>query len=447
MASKFWANASDTASDSSGSESEDDIQVQKKLVSTSKYNLESSSEEEDTKRVVKSAKDKRYDEMRVIIKAMKNHMKINDFVSLLTDYEQLMKSVQRARLLIEKDGHPTFFLRLMVEFDDFIRETFEDRESFKKLNQNKAKAFNTLRSKVRKGNEEFKELLEATRANPEKYVSEDEQSSESDKSADESSESSENESSDDSDSDSDSDADVKKKKKKAPAKKKVAKDSDADESDHTSDSDADDESSDSDDSLWDQSDSDDSDSSSEASVDETMDKHARALLKWGVKKTGDKKDKDEKRKEKPEKEIKIRAKKKEKEVEDKQDAALEEFASSEALSKKLTEVIQMRGRKGTDRASFLKALRRLSAAALRVGPQSQLEVLSHLISALFDSTGGVFVSMSTRLWNEALVESNKVVELIRTNKECSVKSQDVIEDESAADKDRVPTNVCGLTCL
>ena len=43
-----------------------------------------SSDDEDTKRVVRSEKDKRYDELREIIKRIKNDKKIKDMSKCLT---------------------------------------------------------------------------------------------------------------------------------------------------------------------------------------------------------------------------------------------------------------------------------------------------------------------------------------------------------------------------
>eukprot|EP00972_Heterocapsa_arctica_P064668 9541714-Heterocapsa_arctica.AAC.1 len=60
---------------------------------------EESSSEEDTnvKRVVRSHTDKRYAQMNERIKMMRNHQKIDDFATLTTDYETLIKMLEKLK--------------------------------------------------------------------------------------------------------------------------------------------------------------------------------------------------------------------------------------------------------------------------------------------------------------------------------------------------------------
>ena len=84
------ANASDSSSSSSESESddeddsEDDGAVRKETKPKSRFLRDSDEEEsdEEVKRVVKSARDKRLEEMEATGKAMDNALKINDWIAI-----------------------------------------------------------------------------------------------------------------------------------------------------------------------------------------------------------------------------------------------------------------------------------------------------------------------------------------------------------------------------
>jgi len=84
------ANASDSSSSSSGSESEDEDEsddeggAHKEAKSKSRFLRDSDEEEsdEEVKRVVKSARDKRLEEMEATGRAMDNALKINDWIAI-----------------------------------------------------------------------------------------------------------------------------------------------------------------------------------------------------------------------------------------------------------------------------------------------------------------------------------------------------------------------------
>lgn len=80
--SRFF-KGSDSESDSSSSDSE--VNVPRPGASAARPVAYAFSDDEDEpKRIVRSAKDKRFDELREIIKKMGNHKKIKDMASVLT---------------------------------------------------------------------------------------------------------------------------------------------------------------------------------------------------------------------------------------------------------------------------------------------------------------------------------------------------------------------------
>lgn len=79
--STFWLQGDDDSDEdiySSGSDDEHDEQPQQKQAATSRYTFDSDDEEE-AKRVVRSAKEKRFEELQECIKKLRNGLNINDW--------------------------------------------------------------------------------------------------------------------------------------------------------------------------------------------------------------------------------------------------------------------------------------------------------------------------------------------------------------------------------
>lgn len=224
------------------------------------------------KRVVRSTKEKRYEDLTNIIKAIRNHRKIKDMASLLQSFEDLTRAYQKALPVISKEENgvtPRFYVRALAELEDFINEVWEDREGRKNLSKNNAKAFGPLRQKFRKYVKDFEADLAKFRESPD-----DEDEPEEEK-VEEESESTEDERK------APKAVTFKKEEKKAPKE--------ADESDDSS--------------FW----GSDSESDSDSSLEETQNVNFRERF---LKKTTEKDDKDDgegrKREKKKEKEPKLR---------------------------------------------------------------------------------------------------------------------------------------------
>merc|ERR1712128_386040 len=112
-----------------------------------------SDDEGDDKRVVRSAKEKRYEALYTIIKTIRNSKKIKDFNKMLTSYEDLLKAFDKAKPVIAKEEGgvtPRFFLRILVEMEDLINETWEDSVGRKNMSKVNGKSLGALRQKLRK---------------------------------------------------------------------------------------------------------------------------------------------------------------------------------------------------------------------------------------------------------------------------------------------------------
>ncbi|XP_048581794.1 eukaryotic translation initiation factor 3 subunit C isoform X2 [Nematostella vectensis] len=377
------------ARESSGSESEsseDEQPVVVKAAPVTSRNFMFSDEEEETKRVVRSQKDKRFDELSNVIKQLKNHKKIKDMAKCLTEFENLGRAFTKAKAVVDKEGIPPFFIRALSELEDFVKENWEDAEGRKKLSKINARALATLRQKLRKYSKDFEDDIEKYRENPV-------QSGESEV--------------EDSESEDDSDDDFAPRpesfKKKGAQTKKAAK-TEEDDSDDSID--------------WGSS---DESSSEESSEDEKLPQelHASMFLKK-AKSDGSKPEKKKK------KTPKIREKDEDSEgwteVKGITEKAKHLFPKDTEITvpvvlKKLHEIISARGKKGTDRTDqieFLMELRKVAEEA-KLGEAMTVKLMFNIISSIFDYNPNVATCMKADMWQQCLKQISELIAILENN--------------------------------
>merc|ERR1719431_1921197 len=167
--SKFFGASSESESDvDSGSSSDSDPEPEQQKGRTKPAAFVFSDDEEDTKRVVRTQKDKRFDEMQTIIKQMKNHKKIRDMAKVLEVFEELDRAYQKSRKVIESEGFPRFVVRCLVDLEDFIGQIWDDKDARKKMSKINSKGLATIRQRIRKHNREppFEAEIAKYRENP-----------------------------------------------------------------------------------------------------------------------------------------------------------------------------------------------------------------------------------------------------------------------------------------
>ncbi|TBU31642.1 eukaryotic translation initiation factor 3 subunit 8 [Dichomitus squalens] len=176
--SRFLKGAGDSDSDESSDDdeseasSDEDEEAQQKPKSTlGRFVHGASSDEdsdEDVKRVVKSAKDKRLDEMEATGRAMDNALKINDWVAISTEFDKLGRMVQRQQNVSEPV--PPFFIRTIVNLENSINQAAaKDKESKKKMNASNARALTAVKQKVKKLLKEFEKEVKRFQEDPDAF--------------------------------------------------------------------------------------------------------------------------------------------------------------------------------------------------------------------------------------------------------------------------------------
>ncbi|CAH0548824.1 unnamed protein product [Brassicogethes aeneus] len=378
-----------------------------------------SDDEEEVKRVVRSAKEKRYEELMNIIKQIRNYKKIKDMSSMLTSFEELQKAYVKAApvILKEESGQtPRFFIRCLSEMEDFIVEMWEDRDGRKNMNKNNSKSLASMRQKLRKYLKDFEEDIAKFKENPDQPDDEEEEEKH------------------EPEADSDNDAPPTKSQfvKAAPKPQPVAKEESSDsDDDWPSDTDS-------------SSDSSDDDESKYTSMRE------RFLKKTGPGQEDDEekeKRREEKRKERKDKE---RRKMKRDEEEDgegewetvKGGIAIPSekpkmFAKDAEIDlnlviKKLSEIMAARGKKRTDRREQIELLHELQNVAdqHQLGPAINAKIKIAIVSAIFDYNPKVSDAMKVEFWVKLLERMSELLDVLLGNPQLMVAESITEETEN-----------------
>lgn len=134
--------------------------------------------DDDSKRVVRSHKDKKWDQMMAEISNMKNHIKINDWVAIGDDFDKLNKQLAKAHTIVAKEGVPSFYHTALIMLEDALEKALENKEAKKKMASSNAKALNGMKQKLRKTTKTYQDVLDKLRADEGKVEDEDEEDDE-----------------------------------------------------------------------------------------------------------------------------------------------------------------------------------------------------------------------------------------------------------------------------
>lgn len=398
----FRAGSSESESEES---EEEEIQLQPKKTTAPIRSFQFSDDEDDTKRVVKSAKDKRFEILQNTIKVIRNSMKITDIAKIETEYQNLTKEYEKAKVVVIKEGIPNFFIKVLADLEDYIQTQWEDTDGRKKLSKPNAKALASLRQKLKKYNRDFEEKINEYRQDPAKFEEAEEEEVEAE---------------------AGSDSDVEDPVDAVP--KKPVPDDD-DDSDDFFDSDSDESSSDEDDlpeggrRQW----------TAAMFLKDTTDK--------GDKKAGkrEKKVRPDKAKDKAAAAAAAAAAKDDGWTQVSNDKMKVLFPKDteinhQAVLKKYHEILAVRGRKGTDRSEQVDYFCELKSIAEQheLGPAMSLKLLFSICSAIMDSSNATDVALKPDMWKRLSESFKEILVSLKVNPDIAFNrgEEENVEDSS-----------------
>jgi len=398
--SRFFRGGS---SDSESEESEEE-EIQRPRPAAPSRVYQFSDDEDDTKRVVRSAKDKRFDILQGSIKIMRNSMKINDIAKIQAEYENLTRDYEKSKAVIAKEGIPNFFIKCLGDLETYIQQQWEDTDGRKKLSKLNAKALSSLRQKLRKYNKDFEEKIKEYKADPSKFEEvEEEEEDEADE-----------------DNDAVDEIDSKKEKVEKQSRPKAFDDEDEDSDDDFFATDSD-------------------ESSSEDELPEGGRK--QWILEMFLKDTTSKDDKKGGKRDRADKKPKPAAEKKVKEegwteVSKSSTKALfpkDTEINHQAVLKKFHEILAVRGKKGTDRSEQIEYFSELRKIANQheLGEAMDLKLTFTITAAIMDSTSGADAALKPTLWVKLLDTVKEIFNLLDSHPDVQFEAK---EEENVEDK-------------
>ncbi|KKA27422.1 hypothetical protein TD95_002022 [Thielaviopsis punctulata] len=160
----------DSDSDDSDSDSSEDEGTKK--TGASRFLVGDASDSEDSdqevRSKVRSAKDKRFEELENITKVIENASKIGDWSTIATEYEKLNRQV--AKLVIGGKA-PRVYIQASADLEDAMNDAVaKQKVTPKKMNATNARGLNAVKQKIKKNNKEYQTQIDAYRSDPDKFM-------------------------------------------------------------------------------------------------------------------------------------------------------------------------------------------------------------------------------------------------------------------------------------
>ncbi|KIH45616.1 eukaryotic translation initiation factor 3 subunit 8, partial [Ancylostoma duodenale] len=186
--SKFFKGAvsSDSSSESDVSDVEEEVQT-KKVPLARDFAYPSDSEDEE-KRVVRTHKEKKFKELKDLIKQVNNAKNNKDFTKILSAFDDLVKVYEKSKTVFARQNisTPRFYLRYLADLEDFVLGFWDNKEAKSALSKVNLKALTNLRQRVRKYVKEFEQKLAEYKESPDPpgYETPEEEEEEAEESGD-----------------------------------------------------------------------------------------------------------------------------------------------------------------------------------------------------------------------------------------------------------------------
>ncbi|KAL1967077.1 hypothetical protein VTN77DRAFT_3601 [Rasamsonia byssochlamydoides] len=131
------------------------------------------SEDEDRVTIVKSAKDKRLEELENTVRLIENAEKINDWAVISTEFDKLNRQITK---ITQSGPVPKIYIKAIADLEDFLNETIaKQKVSTKKMNASNAKGLNAVKQRIKKNNKDYAAEIEKYREDKETYMEADEE--------------------------------------------------------------------------------------------------------------------------------------------------------------------------------------------------------------------------------------------------------------------------------
>ncbi|CCH60502.1 hypothetical protein TBLA_0C07110 [Henningerozyma blattae CBS 6284] len=150
-----------------------------KFLKGNRYSDSDDSDDEGAKVVVKSAKEKLLDEMQMVYNKIDAAELTNDWVTILNEFETITKLLIRSQQ--QNFGIPNIFIKVIAQIEDAVSEVQNNNanneeasttsNAMEEIMKNKAvaRAFNTMKQRIKKTARENEQLLEDLRKDPESF--------------------------------------------------------------------------------------------------------------------------------------------------------------------------------------------------------------------------------------------------------------------------------------
>lgn len=407
--SKFYANQS--SSDSDDYSSSEDEAFTTTATRARPTMFQQSDDEEEVRHVVRSAKEKCWDALQDTIKLMQNACKIRDMSKLIDQFENLVKVYIKHKSVIQKEGTPRFYIKCLVDTEDYVNNLWQDKDARKKMSKPNSKSHATLRQKLKKYMRDFEDEVKSYRENPD--LEDVEKGSDSE--------------------------DEEKEKKVTPKIEAVDFLAEPLKSVDTQQpiKSFDEEESDSDSSYWDSS-SDDSSDESDNDAKKTREITAEYFLKTDKKAS----DKSKKKPRTTQKETKTK----------KKDENWEQVRSGKKKTslfekgveitvpvavKKLNDIIMVRGRRSTNRHEQVDLLRELRDVCENnnLGITLRIRITFDMVMAYLDYNNKILDCIKPEPWEEVLLLIEELLTALRANSHILVSDEVTRENENFTDEE------------
>ncbi|RMJ10635.1 Eukaryotic translation initiation factor 3 subunit C [Fusarium kuroshium] len=128
---------------------------------------DSDDSDEEQRGKVKSAKDKRLDELEASIKQIENGQKNGDWTLISAEYDKLNRQVTK----LPGSKPPKPYIRILAELEDFMNESLaKAKVTPKKMNATQARALNAVKQKIKKTNKEYQSQIDSYREDKDGFM-------------------------------------------------------------------------------------------------------------------------------------------------------------------------------------------------------------------------------------------------------------------------------------